>query len=239
MPTLGGIITAGESAYGVTHFGYLQNVDSNSTVFNSHVESLVPDETVFPDQGQAANTVTLRDFVEGQDWFLKRIVGKLAIACCTRSTATDGDTSWPNVLVGAGFFVAKAEDNNPEQPDLEVQEYDPLGSENVRQPWIWRRTYVLTDSNITTPGGNPTRYPVFTTNNLLLASGLDGPHIDAKTARRIRREERLWFVTTMTPFHYASDSGGSVSASTMQVSVNLDYRILGAMRRSTNRSTFG
>lgn len=236
MPTLGGIVEHGESAKGNTAFGFEIPINNDSTVANINVISLVPDETFLPDQANASSQ-TLRDFTEGQDWFLKRVVGKCWVAASQGPAAVNQITSWAHVAVACALFVARAQDDNAELPDLTVDEYDPWNSQNVRQPWIWRRSWVLSDNEVTNTGN--THYPWdFMNSNLIVSSSLDGPHIDAKTARRIRREERLWFVASCVPFTNFLDDGGAVSNSTLKVSVNLDYRILGAMRKSNNRSTF-
>jgi len=236
MPALGGTVNSGESAKGNTGFGFLQTIANDATAFNSTVISLVPDETFLPDQANT-NQVSLRDFTEGQDWLLKRIVGKCVVGVeRTRQVVTE-TTSWANVTCCAAFFVARAQDDNQELPDLTIDEYDPLESQNVRQPWIWRRTWVLSDGGVA-DNTRTNLLPAFFSDNIQYTNAMDGPHIDAKTARRIRREERLWFVFSAVPFTHAADDGGAVSASTMRLSVNVDYRILGTLRKSNNRSTF-
>lgn len=247
MPTLGGDIplTADEN-YGISAFGYTQDMSGlEFPIPQQHVVSLVPDETFFPDQASAANS-SLRDLTEGQDWFLRRIVGKVWVGCSqtspTQVRAMGVSPGWPSFLCGAAFFVARAKDDDPETPDLEVREYDPLGAENIRQPWIWRRTWLLTDFGIQDVAGTP-HFSLWPSSNMLNTGGgvLDGPHLDAKTARRIRREERLWFTTSVVPFNYFVDdgNGANVSGTAQQaITWNLDYRILGQLRKSKNASAF-
>jgi len=238
MPTLGGVSTSGDTSRGTAAFGQIIDVDSDTAVRNGFVTSLVPDETFQPDAAQTEQ-VSLRDFTEGQDWFLKRIVGKVWVGVAQSIPSVQDQVSWRNCWVTAAFFVAKAKDTNPEVPDLDFDEYDPQESQNVRQPWIWRRSWLLTDFGVTPNTHRQYSYP--SSNTLNTGSGqMDGPHVDAKTARRIRREERLWFVAAAYGFSGAVlDFGGVVSDSQLQIAVNVDYRILGQMRRSTNRSTFG
>lgn len=238
MPTLGGTIDIGDSGRGTTVFGFPLPVNSDTADRSTLVTSLVPDETFFPDETTAASN-TLRDFTEGQDWFLKRIVGKVWVGVSQSSPVVTPAVSWISCVIGCAFFVARAKDDDPESPDLEEKEYDPLDSQNVRQPWIWRRTWLLTDFGVAPAAGLP-QYRIWPSSNMLNTGGgvLDGPHLDAKTARRIRREERLWFVASTFGFNHFVDEGGTVSGSQMVCTVNVDYRILGQMRKSNNRSTF-
>lgn len=235
MPTLGGTIQAwNQGNYGSSFFGSSVFVPDNPAIVPTiYVTPIVPDETFFPDQTAAAGS-TLRDFTEGQDWFLKRLVGKLAVSI-EQSSPGEGGSTYPTIMFGAAFFVARADDNNPNFPDLQGQEYDPLGSQNIRQPWIWRRTWILSNQAAPVPGSG---LPPWPTNNEVFGSALDGPHIDAKTARRIRREERLWFcANAYGGVQFPGDENIGVSFGG-KAYFTLDYRVLGAMRRSNNRSTF-
>lgn len=208
------------------------SADSQATL----VVPLVPDYT--PEEDPAHGTdMTLRDYTEGQDWFLRRLVGKLQLAAsCTNTTQTQTGT-WPAVLVTAGFFVARAKDGDT-GIDLTVPEYDVQAVTNIRQPWLWRRSWTLgvaqvgVDSESTLPQFS-TLYPNATVE---YGSVADGPHIDAKTMRRVLREQRLWFTVscmgTGLPGTTAVDGQQGVVFGT------LDVRALGQMRRSKNRSAF-
>lgn len=236
MPTLGGVLSASPS--GVGDYG---SIPFGSTVITSidrtgapYVTPIVPDETFFPDQTASAQS-TLRDFTEGQDWFLKRIVGKLFVDQQQAPPGDEGATNWKNIFFAAAFFVARAHEENPNVPDLDSDEFDPIGSQNVRQPWIWRRTWML--GNNTGIDNTTESEFFFPQGNWQYGSALDGPHIDAKTARRIRREERLWFTCRSVGFINTLSDPRTVDEPVFQTFV-LDYRILGAMRKSTNRSTF-
>lgn len=234
MPILGGLGTpAGASGENTSFFADELVPFANGTVAQ-YVTPIVPDETEQPDPALAGSQ-SLRDLTEGQDWFLKRIVGKLQIAC-SQSGADAFPTAWPNVIVGAAFFVARANDDNPNELDMTSDEVDPLNAFNTRQPWIWRRTWIL--SNLGQASGGATNVHYGPMDNSQFGSALDGPHIDAKTARRIRKEERLWFTISAIGFDRAPGAPVTVEFEYTTVSFTLDYRILGQMRKSTNRSTF-
>lgn len=169
------------------------------------------------------------------EYFIKRIVGKIFIQNSSLATGADA------VLVGFGIFVARAGDFNdfagaenlpigPNTATANVDNYSPLGTNNIREPWIWRRTWVL---------GNPAQRPSaagfaeYPQNTALYGSVLDGPHVDAKTARRVRDGERLWGVLAARAFPLNTASGLSTA-----VNAYFDYRVLGAMRKGHNRSSF-
>lgn len=236
MPTLGGNSVSGDNHYTTSFFGGVIGLDGQALgPQDLYVTPIVPDETQFvgdfvPDQG------SLADFTSGQDWLCKRIVGKLFVGMHQHENTTSGGTP-PYAIIGAGFYVGRADDANQDVPDTNNSEIDPLALKNVRQPWMWRRTWFLSNAS-----ANPTAaFPDLAWSHLdngALASSLDGPHIDIKVARRIRREERLWFVINgygLSDMSANTDGDWSVPG---QASFLLDYRVLGAMRKSNNRSTF-
>lgn len=184
---------------------------------NTDAIPILPDAT---EQVGEAENQSLRDYVEGQDYILKRIVGKFNVVLTQGREANNTD-----FIVGAGFAVlpVRDDDNNPALPN---PDYDPLQADNSTAPWIWRRTWVLSDTV-----GNPTA-PLGAQANWQYGSVMDGPHIDTKSARRITREQRLFLcvsVANMGPFQLTND---------VQLVYSYDVRVLGAMRKARNRSTF-
>lgn len=176
------------------------------------------------------------------DYFIKRIVGKIFL-----STLTSASTA-PALLVGFGIFVARAGDEDAgagasfrpigvsaaattfgTDPQA-VLNYSPLSLECIREPWIWRRTWIL--GNPANVGGDIAS-AAFPRTNTLYGSIQDGAHIDAKTARRVKDGERLFGVLAARnfPVNTTTDDQNLVRG-------YLDYRVLGAPRRSRNRSAF-
>lgn len=157
-------------------------------------------------------------------------------------------------LVAAGFFVARANDSGSGGGEstpigsASLQEtndnYSPLYATTVREPWIWRRTWML---------GNPSELgfaQAFINNNTGVGQTLlgtssfppttahygsvsDGAHIDAKTARRVTQDERLWFAVSAVRFPI-----GTVTVENPNLRGYLDVRLLAGLRKAHNRGVF-
>lgn len=204
-----------------------------------------------PLEGDNLATSTPLGTVLGNEYFLKRIVGKL-FAAMRQQVSIDGDPSRQrNALFGAGFFVARANDTSQGagQPigsaslSERQENYSPLSEDTIREPWIWRRTWILanrfsTERQVTLAGLNLaadaiafTRTP---TSTMEYGSVADGPHIDAKTARRIKQDERLWFVVAARGVPGHSDASNLAG----EIQGYLDFRLLGALRKARQGSAF-
>lgn len=173
-------------------------------------------------------------YVNNNDYIIKRIVGKLFVGVAPSATGASG------VLVAAGIFAARADSgftagagnlpigatNTGIQND--TYEYGPLHLVNSTQPWIWRRTWVLGNSGVAADAVS--RFPV---TNAGYGSIQDGPHIDAKTARRVNKEERLWLA--LSARNMAVNSNGAAPGA---VYTYFEARFLGRMARARNRGVF-
>lgn len=180
--------------------------------------------------------VQLSDYTQS-GYRLKRIVGKLFAAREVIYNSEGDILGQPGlVFLAAGFMVLRA-DPTTGAPigQTTLRDYDPAGRYNIRDPWIWRRTWML-------GAQTPQEVPIVTNSNQLLraypqstagyGSVLDGPHIDAKTARKIGPEERTFFIITarVSTFIFGSDPNFP-----LRVHYTLDYRLLGMPIRMTNR----
>lgn len=193
---------------------------------------LVPDTTSFYDG--ITQGLSLRDLTEGQDWLCKRIVGKAHLFMQGNTTWSAGGT-WSRGLITMGIFVARAEDDAPANPDLDDDEMDPGNLQNIRNPWMFRRTWVL--DNPEANGTAPLQFGPAQNNNASWV-GEAGPHIDVRVARRIRREERLWYSISYVGGDLGLTSVSQAIGLQPTLEGHIDLRFLGAMRRSNNRSTF-
>lgn len=178
---------------------------------------------------------TLQDIVTGNEWRLRRIVGKFF---CAVGATYAGTTSIPLADVALGFIVSKTYDDG--EPLTDFDEVNPLAQVSMEDPWIWRRRWLLGPSGDNystwtnyegTSADNRLYGPAmgFPPNNVAYGSVQDGPHIDAKTARVIHRSERLFVVLAARQFNWSA----GVDQADMRVTGLLDYRLLGSLRSSS------
>lgn len=198
----------------------------------------------------------------GDEYIVERIVGKCFVALQGRRNAADDPSEPQAALVGAGIFVTRANDSQSgggaqtpigSASTAERRDnYSPLSEDTVREPWMWRRTWILGNQSFRDTNQSQTiaqfntlsiqsASSLFPSTNAAYGSVLDGPHVDVKSVRRIRQDERLWFVVSavMLPpsFDSIGNAGGTKNANG-SVSGYFDFRILGALRKAHNKSTF-
>lgn len=200
--------------------------------------------------------------VLGNEYLVKRIVGKCFLAAA-QPEDDDPAARFPKVvLIACGFFVARANDSNSggglstpigSASSAELSDnYGVLSLETVREPWMWRRAWILsTGRTIAPPGAQNTPFGVATrpvfgnmvggapTTNIDYGSALDGPHFDVKSARRIRQDERLWFAVSARVLdnEFIGAPAPNRTAENMVTGI-LDYRVLGQLRRAKNSGNF-
>lgn len=208
-----------------------------------------------PLEGTAVSADDQLSEVLGNEYVIERIVGKCFLSCQSPADDPPGTIFPKSYLIACGFFVARANDdasgggvNTPigsaSQPELN-DNYGPLSLDTVREPWMWRRSWILSTGR---PDPNSAIRPHpfvglggfgLTQSNLLHGSALDGPHIDIKSVRRVRQDERLWFsVSARTLDNELGASGSPNTVAVDPVAGVLDYRVLGALRRARNSSSF-
>lgn len=196
--------------------------------------------------------VTLADIL-GSEYVTERIVGNCwAVAANTAGPAA-GQTN--NVLVAVGIFVARADGTNVNRPigpdpalaaglDERSRSYNPLDAETQREPWMFRRCWMLSSrqnsvniNQVTAATSMPlqrTSFPITTAGYHGLWTG---PFFDVKSKRRIRQDDRLWLVLSaqLVPPPAVAPA---VPPSTVRVEATFDFRILGALRKARQTSTF-
>lgn len=201
---------------------------------NGLVIPVTKDFTQQPSTSSSLTGPSLRDYVEGQEWMLKRIVGSIHVQFRGPDNTDMSDRAqyWQYAQVSAGFFVARAIEGQESDPDLDFAEWDPIALDNIQNPWIWRRTWLLSNFN-----GNVTRddFPIANSNYVGDASG---PYIDTKVKRKITREKRLWFALTAIGWDGNRLDVQSLGPAQGSVTGLLDIRIFGQMRRGKNNGEF-
>lgn len=168
---------------------------------STSVHSLVPD---YP--AEAAQTVEIQSLADYQEsgYRLRRIVGKFF--CASNTYIGDAVTQYPTgQLVAAGLIILRVDPTTGAPLRAATPTYySPLDRNNTRDPWIWRRTWMLSN-----PFGFPAalsvsgnlQYPI---TNGEYGSAWDGPHIDQKTARRVSQEERIFLVISTQSVNFGT-----------------------------------
>lgn len=171
-------------------------------------------------QSQGTTVTTLAD-QEGSSWRLRRLVGKVFA-----SFITSDDTLAPfAALFGCGFLVTKVNRETGAPLNLNIQNYNPLITGTVRWPWIWRRCWALGLNERVS--GAPYNFP---SNIAAYGSIQDGGHIDAKTNRILKEDERLfvYFASHALPLSGSTPNGYTIQG-------YLDTRLLGNLTKTSNR----
>lgn len=175
---------------------------------------------------------TLADYTQG-GYLLKRIVGKLF--CNMRQfTPAEGTKTPPWCIFSAGIEVLRTDQTNlPAGLAAPVLNYGTLDRDNERDPWIWRRDWILANGQVDLAGYGAAAeaFAWGNTNNQEYGSVMDGPHVDAKVGRRIGPDERL-YISLTTLFNQATLLEPAQDG---EVAFRFIYRVLGVPIRSTNR----
>jgi len=180
---------------------------------------------------------TISDFV-GSEYILRRVVGKLFVNYLSHNAASEsaGDGA-RGAMVTAGLFVARADASEVLPIGFtslaDFANYDSDDPENSMEPWIWRRKWILGSPGYTEVDGTVADES-FPATNAGYGSMADGPHLDARTGRRVGQDDRLWFSITVRPLPYAQAYTGNSDG----VGFNLDIRALGTLTKGHNKSSF-
>lgn len=125
---------------------------------------------------------------------LRRIVGKVNVSIAQDVAAVAADPTL--YLVTLGFIILKTQGDGSSGPLLGAGDprYSPSSIRGISDPWIWRRSWQLADRAGAAVLSRQLTAPI---SNMEYGGGnLDGPHIDAKTARTVGPDERLFGVIT-------------------------------------------
>lgn len=207
-----------------------------------------PDSVVFPiindfpqepfDSNQGSTTEGIGEII-GNEYVIERIVGELYVGY----TAGNGTSGNATVLVCAGIFVARSDSVQPAAPiGLTATNYSPLALQNIREPWMFYRTWLLSGGFAQV--GNPFATASATglnavgrTNNgqNAGASMFEGPHIDVKSVRRIRQDERCYLTISAQGYNPLGDASTTLTG---KLEIIMNIRALGALRQAKSRGAF-
>lgn len=245
LPTLGTDIASLNDWSGRSFFSDIP--DDGSILVN--VQPLLPDAPV-----EGADVTQLQQALE-QEYVIERIVGKVHATYIppqvTDPNRTPGVDIWAAARITVGLFVARA-NSDPAVGDENVpvgggttvgtsSEYNPASVKQIREPWMWRRTWILGNPSFATPRPTPAATDeglTYPSTNVGYGSVLDGPHMDSKVGRRIGNDDRLWFAMATQGYPVGSSITRPPLTLPSQVRVEFDYRVLGALRKPRNRSAF-
>lgn len=183
------------------------------------VVPIVLDKT--PELALTAGVQSLADVTQSS-YRLRRIVGKIFVSM----TQEPGDgPPQPRIgLLNVGLIILRINEEDS-QPLQNAAQYDSTSYGNYSDPWIWRRSWILSNElNVRPPGANASGFQGVRS-NIDCGSVSDGPHVDAKTARIVGPEERLFLVATTLSLD--SDAAGQVS---QVCQIVFDLRVLGSMK---------
>jgi len=223
----------GESTTGVAWYNTATIIspDQGSTLGPPVAIPVLSDQDIQVSQA-TQDPISLRDRVEGKDYAIERIVGKIWASVSQEVAEDPGHYVAMATLFCAALAVLPVDDDG--NPDISSSDYDPLEANNTMQPWIWRRTWTLYN-NLAVPVEPQAQGPRSIGE---YGSVMDGGHLDAKSARRVRREQRLFVIFQATTLQNAVNGGDPNQPRSTTLSYGYDLRVLGAMRRARNESTF-
>lgn len=191
--------------------------------FGGSISGVVP---VVHDEGSpdAFAVASLAD-LESSAYRLRRIVGKIFVAC--QQAAEPSPTKGGSWAVTLGLIVLRTNPDGTPINTFDPSTYAPARIDSQADPWIWRRTWLLSDfvNALIPANGLGWAAPE---GNWQCGSVADGPHIDQKTARVIGKEERLFLTAQALTVTGPRQS----SQDTTQIQVYYDLRVLASMRTS-------
>jgi len=163
----------------------------------------------YPDLNTTSDTLSE---IAGSEYIIKRILGSCIVAATIPYNAGT-DVGNDAIMVSAGFFVARAgaQSQGPLGAEAPIgygadtnladqEQYSPGHAATVREPWMWRRTWVLGNqrkawfynTSSSTGYNNPGGLMMLPQTNAEMPLAL-GPGVDIKSRRRVKLDERLFF----------------------------------------------
>lgn len=161
--------------------------------------------------------------IEQSSYRLRRVVGKIFVGIRQVSDSNQAITG----IITAGLIILRTRGAPLNAPLGAPFDYSTISIDNYADPWIWRRAWCLGNNAANLAAGSTA--PFYPENNAICGSVLDGPHVDAKTARVVGPEERLFLVISAT----TAVVEGQIPEVTTNVECYWDLRVLASMRTNS------
>lgn len=180
-----------------------------------------------PELALTAGVQSLADITQS-GYRLRRVVGKIWGSIRQDPQNGAGAIVPKSCILTVGLIVLRINEEDS-QPLQNAAQYDAAAYGNLSDPWIWRRSWCLINQPAmdNAAANSAARNFDGLTSTSKGGSALDGPHVDAKTARIIGPEERLFMVITTSAL---PDTDVQEPEASEAVTVLWDLRILGSMR---------
>lgn len=251
FPTFGVLAGAEPNTLSLTGIDQQVAVTDDGKAF-TRIDTLTFDA---PDEGLYESS-TLADIV-GSEYLLRRVVGKFHAAYI-------GEESSPLFAkLSLGLFISRASGGNETDSQTPIgapsqafdqdgegreatENYSPLAERTMREPWLFRRTWILGNSNnsqtsadpgSTTGTYNPAAlaWEIFPPSTAGFGSVLDGPHIDAKTLRKVGQDDRLYMAVSASRWPLGGAAGQGPEG---LINYHFDYRIFASLRKAKQVGRF-
>lgn len=213
----------------------VSDVPGGQGPINTLIFPVIPDAPAEGDTAATLDPAGVLALAVGTEWFCERIVGSLYVGLQLPDT---GVTFPPSALVAAGFFVARCNDDDSGGGQATPigsasaaernANYSPLHIDAVREPWMWRKSWLLGGAVRVQDG-----FSEFPTTNAFYGSIADGPKVDCKSVRRIGQDDRLFFAISTVCLR-----GPQEGVQPGRIDICLDVRVLGNTRKAKNDGKF-
>lgn len=196
------------------------DVQPGATTFGSSAVGEIP--ITIDSQDDPLDPATSLSDLENSGYRLRRIVGKIFAFA-----DQDIDRSL-RVGVTAGLIIRRSDPATGLSFALSTADPTLLSPDDIANsgdPWIWKRNWILFNNigqsgQVFNAGDGPS-------SNIEYGSVADGPHVDAKTARIVSSEERLFLDVSVTILDDTESNAEGL------VQIITDLRVLASMRTSS------
>lgn len=200
------------------HFQFTLTGNPSGVTPGAATLPLVKDDTT---NSAALNTASTIADIASSGYRLRRIVGKLCIIVGQGVAIDPADPTLYQVTIGIIVLKTDVTGVNAASPP---GDYSPEILNSVADPWIWRRSWILSDQAGAAAIGALTIAPRSNIENYA-GGNSDASHVDQKTARTVGDEERLFLVATCRGL-----DGQPQAPNPGAVVVVGDLRMLGSIR---------